>query len=256
VPFKGPRSWQPKMPSSLGALHWVRDRCCWWASIEREDRDCRALPDAWHHPQFGYLSGSSHRPASAMAEHLTAIAWPFWPPGGRSGSGTSTTNLVWCVSVHARSSWPALGKPEVDRGRAHRDQQSGLAVGQVELAVAAQDRHLTSSIGASRLPAGARRIAHHVITAPMILGPYVGPEGPDPSPPSASTRHAAPLRSPGASRSTPPARLGPPSSWPGCRGHEPGLSPLLVTIPGGFEIHRRGHDRRGRCRQDPVPHPS
>ena len=55
--------------------------------------------------------------------------------------------------------------------------QSGLAVSQVELAVAAQDRHVTSSIGASRLPAGARRTAQHVISAPMILGPYVGPRG-------------------------------------------------------------------------------
>ena len=35
----------------------------------------------------------------------------------------------------------------------------------------------TGSIGASRLPAGARRTAQHVINAAMILGPYVGPRG-------------------------------------------------------------------------------
>jgi hypothetical protein len=55
--------------------------------------------------------------------------------------------------------------------------KSGLRIGQVELAVAAQDRHQDLQYRRQSLPAGARRTAQHAISATMIVGPDVGPRG-------------------------------------------------------------------------------
>jgi hypothetical protein len=62
----------------------------------------------------------------------------------------------------------------VDRRRAHGHEQCRLVVAQDDVAVAAQQRHHRPSIGARRLPAGARVSIQHVARQVIMCGGNFG----------------------------------------------------------------------------------
>jgi hypothetical protein len=95
----------------------------------------------------------------------------------------------------------------------------------------------TFSIGARRLPAGARRTAQHLIKATMILDSYVGPRGRPPLTTLNFTHRAAPRgRSPDASRSTRPTH----------RGTDDDEDPVIDTpLRGGLQVWQRIELRGG-----------
>ena len=112
-------------------------------------------------------------PQGRMAERIEAQD-PVSAVG--SGSGTSTRNRAWCESVHAPPSWPLIGQPAVDRGRAHRDpakQPRGRST-RARRRGAGSPPGPQASAPAAYLPEPAGP-PKHVINAPMILGRYRSP---------------------------------------------------------------------------------